>query len=70
MDIKSKRINWPEDDSWWEILEEMPYGVSRKLAAVLAKYVNDMEAAFEANVVVLINCTTAWSFSNEITEED
>ena len=67
--IESRRINF-EDDSWWEILDEIPYGVSRKLARTVAKYDSDIEAAFEANVVVLIDCTTAWSFSAEVSEEE
>ena len=69
MSIESTRIEF-EDGSWWEILDEMSYGVSRKLARTVAKYEKPIESAFEANVVVLIDCTTSWSFSAEVTEEE
>ena len=67
--IESKRIEF-EDGTWWEIVDEISFGVSRKLARTVAKHDSTIEAAFEANVVVLIDCTIAWSFANEVSEEE
>lgn len=69
MEIASKRINF-DDGSWWEILEEMPFGVSRRMARVVSSYSKPVEAAFETNVTMLVFCTTKWSFSAEVSEEE
>jgi hypothetical protein len=69
VDISSKRENY-EDSNWWEFLEQMPFGVSRNMARIVSKYEYNVEAAFESNVAMLIGCTSKWSFSAEITEEE
>ena len=64
------KITFP-DSTWWEILDEMPYGVDRKMKRIMGRLGDQpisADTVDEVNTMVLLDCTPKWSFG-EVAEE-
>jgi len=66
MVIKTKRIELDDEGQWWDILEEMPYGVRVDIRDVINSHIGEDARVISdpSNMVMLVGCSVGWSYSD------